>query len=208
MEESMARTGGDKTKKKILTVAEKIFSAKGYDGTSIQDISSAAGVNKALIYYHFKNKQDIIDSLFEQTLHEMFDLLGTPAEQIDQSIHSAGAQERVNEIVSFLEKRKKILSVMLMESLKNEKSGHISLFKCADMIISRNVDEMLHLLKEKSNSDVTREELLIHEFFTGFLPIVFFALFKDKWADYFKCERNQMIDLFVKVFKKSHMRHE
>lgn len=204
----MARTGGNITRKKILAVAEKIFSEKGFDGTSIQNISSAAGVNKALIYYHFKNKQDIIDSLFSQTLEEMLCLAGSSQEQRDQSLHKAGAAERINDIVSFLSKRKGILSVMLMEALKNEQSGHISLFKCAEMIISRNVDDMLVALKEKCNSDISREELMVHEFFTGFLPIVFFSLFKEKWAAYFNCEQEKLVELFSKVFKESHIQHD
>lgn len=204
----MARTGGEKTKMKILTVAENIFSAKGYDATSIQDISNAAGVNKALIYYHFKNKQDIIDSLFTQHLNEMFQMLGTPKEHINQSLHGETIEERVNDIVGFLEKKKTILSVMLMEALKNDKSGYISLFKCADFIISKNVEAMLCSLKKEQKQETSREELLLHEFFTGFLPIVFFSLFKDKWADFFKCDRSLMVDLFVKVFKESHIRHD
>ena len=50
----MSRTGGEKTKKKILLIAERLFAQNGYDGTSVQDIAREAEVNKALIYYHFK----------------------------------------------------------------------------------------------------------------------------------------------------------
>lgn len=204
----MARTGGDLTKKKILTTAEAIFSEKGYDGTSIQDISIAAGVNKALIYYHFKNKQDIIDSLFKETLKEMFQMQDTPDNQLEQKHCVPNPLERIPKIISILEKKKKILTVMFMEALKNEHSGSSSLFKCADIIISRNIKEMLPKFKHTDSNDVSREELLMHEFFTGFLPIVFFALFKDKWADFFKCDRKEMMSLFTKIFVKSHIQHE
>lgn len=203
----MSRTGGERTKKKILAVAEKLFSARGYDGAGVQNIATAAGVNKALIYYHFKNKQDIIDSLFARTLDEMFAMVGSPDEQADQSLHGEGIEERVAGIIGFLEKKKKILAVMLMEALKNDTNGHVSLFKCAEMVISRNIEEMMHLLQEKRNTRVSREELLMHEFFTGFLPIVFFALFKSKWAAYFNCRRDTMMDMFIRVFKESHIRH-
>jgi hypothetical protein len=47
----------------------------------------------------------------------------------------------------------------------------------------------------------------MHEFFTGFLPIVFFALFKDKWADFFKRNRKEMMSLFTKIFIRSHIQH-
>jgi len=193
---------------RILAAAEKIFSDRGYDGTSIKRIADAAGVNKALIYYHFRNKQDLIDSLFARTIDDMFGMLGTADEQIAQSLHGTGAEERLDDMVGFLEKRKKILSVMLMEALKNDTSGHVSLFRCADMVIARNVDEMLRLFEAKGGQGVSREELLIHEFFTGFLPVVCFAIFRNKWADFFHCDRRAMNGLFAKVFTASHIRHD
>ncbi len=202
----MARTGGEKTKRKILSIAEKLFADKGYDGTSIQTIATTAKVNKALIYYHFKNKQDIIDSLFEQTLEDMFTMQGNVQEKVNSVDQTGIPEERIKTIIDFLSNKKKILTVMLMEALKNEK-GYQSLFQCADLVISKNVSEVIHSLEKKKGKKIEREELLMHEFYTGFLPIVFFAIFKDKWAHYFKCDRSKMIALFVKVFTESHIRH-
>ncbi|MBN1758021.1 MAG: helix-turn-helix transcriptional regulator [Chitinispirillaceae bacterium] len=48
----------------------------------IKDIATAAGINKALIYYHFKNKKDIVDSLFQHTIEEMFAMQGNAEEKI------------------------------------------------------------------------------------------------------------------------------
>jgi AcrR family transcriptional regulator len=203
----MARSGGEKTKKKILEIAEMIFSEKGYDGTSIQDISTAAGVNKALIYYHFKNKQDIIDSLFKQTVDEMFGMQGDAMERVEQTLHGSHPEQKIAAIISLLEKKKKILNIMLMESLKNDTSGQNSLFQCADTIISRNVDEMMKKFETVHGEEIGRAELMMHEFFTGFLPIVFFALLKDKWAEFFKCDKKDIVAIFTKIFIKSHIRH-
>lgn len=47
------------TAEKILRVAEEIFLAKGFDGTSINDIANKAKINKSLIYHHFSNKVDL-----------------------------------------------------------------------------------------------------------------------------------------------------
>jgi AcrR family transcriptional regulator len=203
----MSRTGGEKTKSKILAIAEKLFAEKGYDGTSIQDIARTAKVNKALIYYHFKNKQDIIDSLFKQTLDEMFGM--EQRSMHDKAVFPSdkSVEEKVGYIIEFLSKKKKILTVMLMESLKDDSSGHFSLFKCADLVIKENVSEMMHKLEKHHGKKADRDELLIHEFFTGFLPVVFFAIFKDKWASYFNCDKKKMTGLFSKVFRESHIRH-
>lgn len=44
------------TKAKIIQNAMKLFSQKGYDATTADDIARESDVNKALIYYYFKNK--------------------------------------------------------------------------------------------------------------------------------------------------------
>lgn len=50
----------------ILTAAKKIFSFKGKDGATMQEIANEAGINKALLHYYFRNK----DLLFEQVFSE------------------------------------------------------------------------------------------------------------------------------------------
>ena len=203
----MGRTGGEITRKKILATAEALFADKGYDGTGIQDIATAAGVNKALIYYHFKNKKDIVDSLFQQTLDEMFAMQGNAGTKIRDAQGKDGVEEKIAGIITFLEKKKKIVSVMLMESLKLDTDGYRSLFECAKMIIEKNVSEMMHQAEAAGMKKMERDELLMHEFFTGFLPIVFFALFKDRWAEFFGCDRGEAVHLFQKVFGRSHIQH-
>lgn len=51
------------TKELILQEALKMFSNQGYDSVSIRDIAKTVNIKESSIYYHFKNKQDIVDSL-------------------------------------------------------------------------------------------------------------------------------------------------
>jgi len=67
----MARTGGDKTKARILAVAERLFAQRGFDATSVDSIARAARVNKALIYYHFRDKNELMSSLFAHIVDEL-----------------------------------------------------------------------------------------------------------------------------------------
>lgn len=53
------------TKEKILTAARKEFSEKGLDGARVDVIAEAAGVNKAMIYYHFASKEQLYDAILE-----------------------------------------------------------------------------------------------------------------------------------------------
>ena len=53
----------EETVEKILDVSMRLFSEKGYEHTTIQDIVDALGMSKGAIYHHFKSKEDIIDRL-------------------------------------------------------------------------------------------------------------------------------------------------
>ena len=44
------------TRDAVFQAAARLFSARGFDGVSVDDIADAAGVNKAMIYYHFADK--------------------------------------------------------------------------------------------------------------------------------------------------------
>ena len=51
------------TKDKIMDVALHMFSERGYEAVSIRDICGSVGIKESTLYYHFKNKKDILDSL-------------------------------------------------------------------------------------------------------------------------------------------------
>jgi AcrR family transcriptional regulator len=44
------------TRDAVFQAAASLFSARGFDGVSVDDIAAAAEVNKAMIYYHFEDK--------------------------------------------------------------------------------------------------------------------------------------------------------
>jgi AcrR family transcriptional regulator len=47
------------TKARILDAADAIFVRRGIDGARMQDIADHAGINKALLHYHFRTKADL-----------------------------------------------------------------------------------------------------------------------------------------------------
>ena len=54
------------TKEKLLDAAEKLFARKGYHGTSLRTITREAGVDLALVNYHFGGKQGLFESVIER----------------------------------------------------------------------------------------------------------------------------------------------
>ena len=64
----MARTPQDPQLRitEILDAAECLFSDKGYRGTTISDIAKKMGVAQGLLYYYFKSKEEILESLIKR----------------------------------------------------------------------------------------------------------------------------------------------
>lgn len=61
------------TRDRILDTAARLFGERGPDAVSTADIAREAGINKALIFYHFKSKQGLYVAVFARWLHEFAD---------------------------------------------------------------------------------------------------------------------------------------
>ena len=81
------------TRDAVFQAAARLFSARGFDGVSMDDIADTAGVNKAMIYYHFEDKLalyrtvvgDMLISVAERVSAIVDEPIG-PAEKIDRFI--------------------------------------------------------------------------------------------------------------------------
>lgn len=65
-------TKGNQRTKSLMTAAIDLFTERDYSEVTIQDITARAGVTHSLVYYHFKNKEELFDravkSLIEETI--------------------------------------------------------------------------------------------------------------------------------------------
>ncbi|WP_235459381.1 TetR/AcrR family transcriptional regulator [Streptomyces olivochromogenes] len=63
------------TRQRIQDVALELFAEQGYEKTSLREIAERLDVTKAALYYHFKTKEEIIVSLFEDLTKPIGDLI-------------------------------------------------------------------------------------------------------------------------------------
>ncbi|MFB7274146.1 TetR/AcrR family transcriptional regulator [Streptomyces sp. NPDC056244] len=63
------------TRQRIQDVALELFAEQGYEKTSLREIAERLDVTKAALYYHFKTKEDILISLFEDLTRPIDDLI-------------------------------------------------------------------------------------------------------------------------------------
>ncbi|HEV7382051.1 MAG TPA: TetR family transcriptional regulator [Dyadobacter sp.] len=140
----------------ILGVAEKLFSTKGFQGTSVRDIAEMAEVNVSMISYYFGSKDKLIEVLFELRITEsrlrienillLEDL--TPLQKVNIMIDST---------VDRLIDNQQFQKIMIREQLSSERTTIVSKY-IRDLKI-RNSELMKRLLTEGQRSGHFRKNI-------------------------------------------------
>lgn len=69
------------TRERIKTVALELFTEQGYEKTSLREIAERLNVTKAALYYHFRSKDEIVDSFVADRIDRMDALIAWAEEQ-------------------------------------------------------------------------------------------------------------------------------
>ncbi|WP_405409209.1 TetR/AcrR family transcriptional regulator [Streptomyces decoyicus] len=59
----------------LLAVAVEVFIERGYDGTSMEHLSKAAGISKSSIYHHVRSKEELLRRAISRALDGLFGVL-------------------------------------------------------------------------------------------------------------------------------------
>jgi AcrR family transcriptional regulator len=107
------------TKDKILLSALEMFSNKGFNETTISEISKGAGVGEATIYEYFQNKEDLLFKIPEKFCREAMPLLNEHLQGIK------GALNKIRKFIwfhlFFFQKNKSYANIMLLILRQNRK---------------------------------------------------------------------------------------
>ena len=57
---------GQATRQRLVSVAEKLFTERGYEATSIEDILNEAGISRGALYHHFDSKETVLEAVLQQ----------------------------------------------------------------------------------------------------------------------------------------------
>jgi AcrR family transcriptional regulator len=108
------RAQAARRREQLLAVALALFSERGYRGTSVRDITRAAGVTEAVLYHYFANKADLWDAVlatyapFGQVDRILEEAAATPLEE------ALGAVAR--ELLRLLRERQQLVLTLLSEA--------------------------------------------------------------------------------------------
>ncbi|MES9520266.1 TetR/AcrR family transcriptional regulator [Streptomyces capoamus] len=81
------------TPETLLSVAVRVFNERGYDGTSMEHLSKAAGISKSSIYHHVSGKEELLKRAVSRALDGLFAILdeeharvGRPADRLEHVV--------------------------------------------------------------------------------------------------------------------------
>ena len=65
----------DRTRRQLLEAALRVIGRKGFAAATVDEIVREAGVSKGVAYYHFKNKESLVENIIAQEIATIEDLL-------------------------------------------------------------------------------------------------------------------------------------
>jgi len=132
------------TEEIIRNAAHKIFTQKGFDGTSVQDIASEAGTTKSMVNYYFRTKEKLFTEIFHEEFRKLFSGIG---------VHLASdlpLKEKIERIVAFdIDKLKEIpdLPIFILTELHHN----------PDIVFNNISSEPIQMLFNKLNIQIAEE---------------------------------------------------
>jgi AcrR family transcriptional regulator len=70
----------------LLDVAVRVFTERGYDGTSMEHLAKAAGITKSSFYHHVPGKEELLRRSLDRALDGLFGVLDEPAAREGRAI--------------------------------------------------------------------------------------------------------------------------
>ncbi|MEZ5070373.1 MAG: TetR family transcriptional regulator [Bacteroidales bacterium] len=105
------------TEKTIIASAEKLFYLRGKAGTSMQDIADDAGINRTLLNYYFRTKDQLFEAVFRNALSSFVPSL-VEVMRSDQSL-DAYVHQLIETVITAMLEKPQIPSFVLHELSSN-----------------------------------------------------------------------------------------
>ena len=103
----------NKTKRKIFETSMKLFAEKGYESTSIEEITATVGVAKGTLYYHFSSKEEIFNFLVEEGMKLLKNSIQIKTAKLDNSIDKIKAIILIQ--IKVIKKYENLITIVLSQ---------------------------------------------------------------------------------------------
>ena len=197
----MTTTFNDK-QKRILEVAEKLFAEKGFDGTSIRNISKDAKVNIAMVSYYFGSKEKMLESLiYYRTVNLKMELENILKENLDPN-------EKIDRLIelyiSRISKNKCIYQIVHFELVNRKREINIKSFT---EVKKRNLESLAKIIHEGQEKGVFRKDVNIPLIPPTILGTYFhFNMNRPYYAELFNIESEEAFEAYINNELTTHIK--
>jgi len=173
------------TKQEILKVALEIFATKGYENSSVEEIAKKLNITKPAIYYHFKNKKELYNTIFRNYFSNIeFKNYNSLEENIKSYIDTLANLFLNNPNIA------KLFSKELSNEAQNLEIDTI-------IILSKTLKHLTDILKNENVNPFFIQTLIISSFTTYLNTLKL----REKIIDIIKNEKLKEFDIKEEIYK-------
>ena len=166
---------GSKTKEKILKHALKLFSSKGFKATTVRDIAGSIGIKQSALYNHFKNKDEILETLIQDLTSSAIVTLFDDKDASE--LHKEGKSLLMSiattfKLLSFDGQNEALFKLLMQEIFRNERIREIY----NEYFYQENVKKLSGIFFGMMQEEIIKSSdplLLANEFFS---PLFFYQM--------------------------------
>ena len=186
----------------ILQVAEKLFAEKGFDGTTVRDISKAANINIAMVSYYFGSKDKMLEALIQFRTEDL-------SIKIENLIkESLSPLEKMNRLIEFyisrINQNKDIYKIMHFEFSSKKRMLN---FESFTQVKKRNVASLRTIIKEGQDLGIFNLDVNIDLIAPTILGTFFhFQMNRPYYESIFNLHNDQAFENYVNTELTLHIK--
>ena len=172
----------NKTKRKIFETSMKLFAEKGYDATSIEEITATVGVAKGTLYYHFSSKEEIFNFLIEEGMKLLQNSIDIKTAKYDNYIDKLKAIILIQ--IKIVMKYEDLITILLSQFWGNEARNK----KCKQHIYEyiKKIEEIVKEGIEKKQIKEGNPKVIASEIYGLICSTLVYKLRNEKEIDIMK----------------------
>lgn len=160
----------------IIEMAVDLFSRKGYHRTHVSHITDALSISKGTFYLYFKNKYDLLVTVFDHLIQELTRTEEKIASETDIIVR---LRERGRAYFSFYKKYHKIFDIVRAESIGQESRPELSILAIYRKILDPITEDMIKARQEGLVLDTSTDPELLSYMLLGSFDLVCYRILMD-----------------------------
>lgn len=172
------KTEAQKTHQHLLDAALEVFWRDGVTRASLQAIAQEAGVTRSALYWHFKNKEDLFETLFEQQYADFFAAFNDQTLRDNQDVwtHLQHNLTTMFETLATRESKHKFCNVMFSKCEQTAGNETITELACRyHRLFQKQIAYALQLSREQGrlpeNTDIELAAIYLESSLVGLIKI-------------------------------------